>query len=226
MKFLRNLSITRKFTLVILGTCLLAVAVAGIGLGVYERSAFQSALTSELLALADILGTNTAAALAFHDQKSATDVLGALKAEHNIVAAGLYDNDGKVFASYLRSGDKKEDNLPRSIQRSSSRKVTQHGADVRLPAERSHPDYSRAIARAAFRPIASKTLADASVGHACEGISELQSGHKPDPALRRSIRLAPGWSAQKVMAHCHSGQISPHPCCFCLLWKQECRGAT
>lgn len=95
MKFLRNLSITRKFTLVILGTCLLAVAVAGIGLGVYERSAFQSALTSELLALADILGTNTAAALAFHDQKSATDVLGALKAEHNIVAAGLYDNDAR-----------------------------------------------------------------------------------------------------------------------------------
>jgi signal transduction histidine kinase/DNA-binding response OmpR family regulator len=113
VKCLRNLSITRKFTLVIIGTCLLAVALAGIGLGVYERSAFQSALTSDLLALADILGTNTAAALAFHDQNSATDVLGALKAEHNIVAAGLYDSEGKVFASYLRSGGKQEDNLPK-----------------------------------------------------------------------------------------------------------------
>src|SRR5207237_9674036 len=161
---LQNLSISRKFTLVIFGTCLLAVAVAGIGLGVYERSAFQSALTSELLALADILGTNTAAALAFHDRKSATDVLGALKAEHNIVAAGLYDNDGKVFASYLRSGEKKEDNLPRSIQRSSSPKVNQHGADVRLPAERSHSGYSREIALDDFRLISLEVFVVVCIG--------------------------------------------------------------
>ena len=112
MRFLQNLSITRKFTLVILGTCLLAVALACIGLGVYERSAFRTEMTSELSALADTLGANTAAALAFHDQKSATDMLGALKAEHNIVVAGLYDGGGKAFASYFRSGDKQPVNLP------------------------------------------------------------------------------------------------------------------
>jgi len=112
VRFLQNLSITRKFTLVILGTCLLAVALACIGLGVYERSAFRTEMTSELSALADTLGANTAAALAFHDQKSATDMLGALKAEHNIVVAGLYDGGGKAFASYFRSGDKQPVNLP------------------------------------------------------------------------------------------------------------------
>ena len=99
--------------LVILGTCLLAVALACIGLGVYEHYAFQAAMTSELSALADTLGANTAAALTFHDQESATNMLGALKAEHHIVAAGLYDGDRTVFASYLRSGDEQQFILPK-----------------------------------------------------------------------------------------------------------------
>ena len=106
MLHFQNLSITRKFTFVIFGACLLGVALACIALGVYERSAFESAMTSELSALADTLGANTAAALAFHDRESATNMLGALKAERNIVAAGLYDQTGKVFASYSRSNDK------------------------------------------------------------------------------------------------------------------------
>jgi len=112
MPSLQNLSITRKFALVIFGTCLLAVALACIGLGVYERSVFQSATTSELSALADTLGANTAAALAFHDQESATKMLGALKAEHSVVAAGLYDNRGRVFATYLPTGDPQNRSLP------------------------------------------------------------------------------------------------------------------
>ena len=62
-------------------------------------------MTSELSVLADTLGANTAASLAFNDRKSATDILDALHAERHIVAACLYDNKGTVFAEYQRDGN-------------------------------------------------------------------------------------------------------------------------
>jgi hypothetical protein len=61
-------------------------------------------MTSELSVLADTLGANTAASLAFNDRKSATDMLDALRAERHIVGARLYDSRGVVFAEYRRDG--------------------------------------------------------------------------------------------------------------------------
>lgn len=59
-------------------------------------------MTSELSVLADTLGANTAASLAFSDRKSATGMLGALRAERDIVAARLYDSKRTIFAEYRR----------------------------------------------------------------------------------------------------------------------------
>ncbi|MHB8501004.1 MAG: response regulator [Candidatus Acidiferrales bacterium] len=59
-------------------------------------------MTSELSVLADTLGANTAASLAFSDRKSAQDMLSALRADRHIVAACLYDGHGTVFAEYRR----------------------------------------------------------------------------------------------------------------------------
>ena len=108
---LGDLSITRKFSLVIFGSCLLGVALVCAGLGIYQKSTFQTAISHELSTLADTLGANAAAALAFRDQTSATRMLAALKAEDNIVAAGLYDSRGKIFATYL-SSDGAQDRMP------------------------------------------------------------------------------------------------------------------
>jgi PAS domain S-box-containing protein len=69
-------------------------------------------MTSELSALADTLGANTAASLAFNDRKSAQDMLSALRAEPHIVAACLYDSHGVVFAEYRRAGIAAEFAMP------------------------------------------------------------------------------------------------------------------
>jgi PAS domain S-box-containing protein len=61
-------------------------------------------MTSELSVLADTLGANTAASLAFNDRKSAKEMLNSLDAERHIVAAVLYDVHAKVFAEYRREG--------------------------------------------------------------------------------------------------------------------------
>jgi signal transduction histidine kinase/DNA-binding response OmpR family regulator len=112
MSFYQDASIQRKLMLVILSTSLLGLSLACMGFEVYERASYRSAMTSELSALADTLGANTAAALTFNDQKSAQDMLAALRAERHVVAACLYDNNGKVFAEYRRGGLGNEFKMP------------------------------------------------------------------------------------------------------------------
>ncbi len=54
-------------------------------------------MTTELTVLADTLGADTEATLAFDDRKSAQEMLASLRAESHIVAACLYDRHGEVF---------------------------------------------------------------------------------------------------------------------------------
>jgi PAS domain S-box-containing protein len=102
MQPLKNASIERKLTFVILCTSLVGLSLACLSFDLYERGSFRAAITSELSALADTLGANTAASLAFNDRKSATDMLGALVAESHIVGACLYESHGTIFAEYRR----------------------------------------------------------------------------------------------------------------------------
>src|SRR5277367_538732 len=104
MQLLKNSSIQRKLTFVSVCTSLVGLSLACLSFDLYERSSFRAAMTSELSVLADTLGANTGASLAFNDRKSATDMLGALRAERHIVAARLYDSKGTVFAEYRRDG--------------------------------------------------------------------------------------------------------------------------
>src|ERR1700690_695465 len=104
MPLIRNSSIQRKLTFVIVCTSLVGLSLACLSFDLYERKSFRGAMTSELTALADTLGANAAASLAFNDRKSATDVLGALRAEKHIVAACPYDNYGAISAEYRRDG--------------------------------------------------------------------------------------------------------------------------
>src|SRR5580693_9727824 len=102
MPLIRNSSIQRKLNFVILCTSLVGLSLACLSFDLYERKSFRAAITSELSALADTLGANTAASLAFNDRKSATDMLGALGAESHVVAACLYESRGTIFAEYRR----------------------------------------------------------------------------------------------------------------------------
>jgi diguanylate cyclase (GGDEF)-like protein/PAS domain S-box-containing protein len=96
----RNISIRLNLTLLILFASGLAVLLASFGFGIYERAKYRSSAVRELTALADTLGANSAASLAFEDKKTAQEMLGALATEPHILAACLYDNDGKSFAEY------------------------------------------------------------------------------------------------------------------------------
>ena len=49
-----------------------------------------------------MIGSNSTAALTFHDAKSAGEILSALHARVHVTRACIYDSDGKVFATYSR----------------------------------------------------------------------------------------------------------------------------
>src|SRR5689334_5755527 len=103
MRLFEKASIHSKLTVVILWTSLVGLSLACVAFEIYERAIFRAATVSELTALADTLGANTTAALAFNDRKSAQDTLSALRAEQHVAGARLYDSEGKIFAEYRRN---------------------------------------------------------------------------------------------------------------------------
>src|SRR3984957_3769126 len=101
---IRDLSIRFKLALLILSASALAVLLASLGFAVYERQSYRASAVRELAALADTLGANTAASLAFDDQRTAREMLSALATEPNVIVACLYDNQGHIFAEYRAPG--------------------------------------------------------------------------------------------------------------------------
>jgi signal transduction histidine kinase/CheY-like chemotaxis protein/HPt (histidine-containing phosphotransfer) domain-containing protein len=100
----RNLPIRRKLALLVYSSTVIALVLACLGFAIYERASFRTSTATELTALADALGANTAASLAFNDQRTASAMLSALRTEPGVVAACLYDEQGNIFAEYRRSG--------------------------------------------------------------------------------------------------------------------------
>ena len=57
-------------------------------------------MVANLTTLARVIASNSTAALAFQNPDDAATILRALEAEPHVVAAGLYDQQGALFASY------------------------------------------------------------------------------------------------------------------------------
>src|SRR5260370_36871922 len=101
---LRNLTVKRKLMVVILLTSSVALLLMGSALVIYERIAFRHALAVNMNVLAQIIGSNSTAALAFDDPKNAREIVGALLAEHQIKAAAIDDRNCPIFASFPNAG--------------------------------------------------------------------------------------------------------------------------
>lgn len=98
---LRNISIKRKLTLIIMASSTVAILLASAGFVAYELFTYRKTMTRELSTLADIIGNRSTAALSFDDQKDAEENLNSLRAHQRIVSACLY-REGDVFARYSR----------------------------------------------------------------------------------------------------------------------------
>jgi signal transduction histidine kinase/FixJ family two-component response regulator len=79
---------------------------------IYDLISFRHLLTLDLMTQAQIIGYNSAAAMAFRDEAAATATLSALTAKEDIVAAVLYSPDGTIFAHYFPNGAAHPSTLP------------------------------------------------------------------------------------------------------------------
>src|SRR5579862_4895594 len=96
-------SIKSKIMLITTLTSTVGLVLASLGFLAYDLLAFRRLLSRDLLTHAEIIGANCTAAVSFEDQKAATEALGALGAKKEIMAAGIYLPDGRLFAQYARA---------------------------------------------------------------------------------------------------------------------------
>jgi hypothetical protein len=102
MSLPQNLSIRFKLQGIVIAACGAALLLASVAFTLYDRTSFMRFKTNDLVASAKMIGSNSTAALTFHESKSAREILSALHARVHVIYACIYDSDGKVFATYSR----------------------------------------------------------------------------------------------------------------------------
>src|SRR5438132_809981 len=105
MQALRDLSIKRKLTLIIMLISSVAVLLACVSFISYDLIASRRAMVRDLRTQAEMIGINSTAALTFNDQQSAQEILTALAAKPQIISACIYKDDDEPFAKYLRGSE-------------------------------------------------------------------------------------------------------------------------
>jgi two-component system, sensor histidine kinase and response regulator len=97
-----DLSLRQKLTAVSMLTAGVAVLGAALSFVAYERVTVRREIRDSLVTQAEMIASNSAAAIAFDAPKSAEVVLAALRADPRVSGACLYAEDGRVFATYHR----------------------------------------------------------------------------------------------------------------------------
>ncbi len=105
MSLLQHLSIRRKLTALMTLTALVALLVASVIFGAYDLVASRRALIARMTAIGDIVGGNSAAAIAFDDPAAATKILARLGGQQAVRASVIRDASGRTVAAFSRAGD-------------------------------------------------------------------------------------------------------------------------
>jgi PAS domain S-box-containing protein len=106
MRFLRNIPIERKLTIITMVTSGVALLLACASFVTYEQVMFRRTMVRDLLITARMIGDNSSASLSFNESGSAKQTLNSLSAQSHILGAAIYGKDGKLFAQYQRAGFK------------------------------------------------------------------------------------------------------------------------
>ena len=102
MKALHDLSVRHKLTLLMVSTSVVALVLACAAFFSHEVFTFRTGMVRDLSILGEVIGSNSTAALTFHDSNAARDALAALRAHPRIVSGCIYGKDGEPFATYRR----------------------------------------------------------------------------------------------------------------------------
>ncbi|NNF08237.1 MAG: HAMP domain-containing protein, partial [Candidatus Eisenbacteria bacterium] len=85
---------------IVMGTTGLVLTLTCLAFLAYDQQSIKHGLVEDVTTVSRILGSNMAAALVFSDEIDARETLQSLVAEDNVIAAGVYDLNGDLFAAY------------------------------------------------------------------------------------------------------------------------------
>lgn len=111
----RGNSIQKKLTWMSMLASSSAMLLACAAFVLFEIVTFRTGMVRVLGIRAQIIGSNSVSSLMFFDPRSAEATLAALKADPHTISAGLYDRDGKLFASYRRERSSPYPALPQVV---------------------------------------------------------------------------------------------------------------
>jgi signal transduction histidine kinase/DNA-binding response OmpR family regulator len=100
----RNQTIKRKIVSIVMLTSGAALILACGGFAIYESIAMRQSKLGEMMLVGDLIAANSAPGLSFNDPQASEETLAALKTSPHVIAATVYDKNGKAFATYLRPG--------------------------------------------------------------------------------------------------------------------------
>ncbi|APV48826.1 hypothetical protein BWI17_03515 [Betaproteobacteria bacterium GR16-43] len=98
-------SLRNKLMLVVLATTTTALVVAAASLILYDLRSYRQTSVDNLTTQAEILARASVPALAFNDVKSAQEDLNQLRARPQVLAAAIYQPNGRLFTAFTQTGD-------------------------------------------------------------------------------------------------------------------------
>lgn len=102
MRWFRDLSITTKLMLLVVLTGSMTLALSCAAFVTNDVQMIRASMVNEVSTLAQVLGSNSTAAISFHDAATANELLSALRLQPAVESACVYDAAGEPFASYRK----------------------------------------------------------------------------------------------------------------------------
>src|SRR6266436_1657909 len=98
----RNISLHWRLMLLTMASSSVGMVVAMTLLFIYNDRRIREDKVEELRSIADLIGSNSVAALVFEDAAEGSRILQALYTRRDIIQGVLYGADGKLVARYQR----------------------------------------------------------------------------------------------------------------------------
>lgn len=113
---IQEMSLKHKLTVLLLTPCLAVLLLAGTIVLWFQIRLYRAEFAKDLMAVAEMVGRNSTAAITFNDAKVASEVLHSLEAKKYILGASLMLPDGTEFACYgNHTGHSGENRGPRLV---------------------------------------------------------------------------------------------------------------
>ena len=104
MKRRFTVPLRNRLLFIVMITCGSALVFACAAFSVHEINVVRQSKLGAMTLAADMIGSNSTAALSFRDAQAAAETLDALKTDRHVIAGRIYDRYGKPFATYVRPG--------------------------------------------------------------------------------------------------------------------------